>query len=214
MPRQYYSPAEHATLAAFYPSATRAEVLAALPGRSWHGITMVASANKIRRNTIWSAAEVALLLAEYPLHGAVAVGKMLGKTQLAVIRKAYNLGLKREHASPELRKALKSARAILRYNRLAAERPPRPARVRRPPPVKAPRLVVVKAKPVLLAKPRPMLPNLNAAKQTRKRTEKAATAAVEITAEQIRRLDYSHPGRIAYMLNGVAGWQQWQSEQS
>lgn len=50
----------------------------------------------------------------------------------------------------------------------------------------------------------PKTPNLAA--QKAKRADKVGTA-VPVTAEEIRKLPYNHPGRLAYMLNGVRGWE-------
>lgn len=209
-----YTPAERALLTALYPTAPRAEVLAALPRRAWSSIGIVASEMKIRRNIVWSAADVALLRAEYPLQGAVGVGLLLGKCRLSVTRKAFDLGLKRQHSAPEVRKARKAALNAVRYARQQAARPPRPARVRKAPVPRPPRPVVVKAAPLVPVKLRPMLPVLNAAKQGRKRAEQAAKAKMAITAEQVRRYPANHPARHAYAMGGVLGWQQWNAKQA
>ena len=217
MPRQPrlldYTPAERTALAAFYPASPPAEVLAALPGRAWNSITMVASEMRIRRNIFWSAADVAVLRAEYPLRGAAGVAELLGKVREAVTRKAYDMGITRTWLGPEARKARKAITNAARHARLMAERPPLPARIRQAPAPKAVRPVVVKAELLVPVKLRPMLPVLNAAKTGRKRAEQAANARVAITAEQVRRLDYSHPGRMAYLKDGVRGWQAWATTQ-
>ena len=56
-------------------------------------------------------------------------------------------------------------------------------------------------------------PNLNGQKAARKRREEAPQRAAVITADAIRKLPYNHPGRMAYLHNGTAGWQQWQQQQ-
>ena len=213
MPNQHtaYSSAETAWLRAHYATASQAEILAALPGRKWTSLQNYVCKIKASGRqhfipklpvTAWTPANVALLLAHYPAGGSAEVAALTGLTPNAV----------RSEAS----------RRKLRY--VAAAAPKRKLMLPKiKPPVRVPRVKINPAivplkrpdgQPLLAVKRSAGTPNLNVAKEARKRAEEAPRRAVAITADEVRKLPYTHAGRMAYMLNGVAGWQQWQQRQS
>ena len=172
-----YSPAEEATLAALYPSAPRADVLAALPGRTWHSVQIKACQLDIPRVLQWPPEAVAVLRAHYPAHGAAYVARLLGKDPEDITKKASNMHIGRAYApKPAPRKP-----AVLTYR---APVRPVPARI-------------------LSAR----TPVLNAA-ITRKRL--AGRPVVAITAAEVSKLEYNHPGRMAYLKDGARGFASWQ----
>ena len=195
---------QHEYLAAHYATAPKAEVLAMFPGRCWANVMKLGSriggttptARRPYAPKLWTAPADAYLRAHYPTAGARAVSEHLGVTDAQAGARARYLGVPR--IKPV--KPVKVAKA--------------PA-ARNPAPARAPRKLA--PKPALLLTPvklRPSLGNLNASKEARKKAEHAAIANVGITAEAIRKMGYREPARMAYMLGGVAGWQQWKSQQA
>ena len=198
-----YTADELAWLRAHYATAPRAEVLAAVPNRTWTNIRNQAykmrvtgrdkflPANKV---TSWGPENRAVLLAHYPLGGSILVAGLTGLTRTAVRSEANRQGLHYAglNQRPQLPKAAR----------------PQPAP--RVAPAPRPKAVVA---PVPAAKRSGGTPNLDLAKAARKQQEKAAKSAAPITAEAIRQLPANHPARHAYAMGGQRGWQQWNTQQ-
>jgi hypothetical protein len=186
MLRSHYTAAERATIEALYPTALRVDILTALPGRTWNAIGIMAAKMDVRRVPAWTEYHTAMLQEHYPLKGGQFVAELLGIEHYDVTRHAHRLQIKRTWAP------------------------------KKAPVVRVPRPVAVK--PVKVCKPLPMkpapmkTPNLN--KQKALVAVRNAPKPVAITAETVKRLPYSHPGRLAYMLNGAKGWQEWQRTQA
>ena len=196
-----YTVDETAYIRAHYATASRADILAAVPDHAWHSIQKKAAklaatgrpmVVPIKERTSWHPANVALLHALYPTGGTPAVVAATGLTANAVRSHAVRLGL-----------------------RFVAQHPARAPRPYRP--RNTPKVAVVKMArtqrplPPLppIKPPRASTPNVNAA-MSRKRL---AGPVVSITADQIRQLDYNHPARMAYLHGGITGWQQWKAAQ-
>lgn len=199
-----YTPAENDYLRAHYATATRPQILAAVPGRTWTNIVNQASklgasgrppVVPLRDRTSWHPANVALLLALYPTGGAPAVVAATGLTANAVRSHAVRLGL-----------------------RYVAQRPERAARPYRP--RNTPKVAVVK----MARAPRPMpplppvkpprasTPNVNAAMAAKRRAEMPRTTLSEAIARH-KTLRYGQPEHTAFLRDGLVGWQQWQQHQ-
>jgi hypothetical protein len=199
-----YSEAEHALLVAHYPQASRADVLAALPGRTWCSIQGHAIRTQVRRHAYrtkpWTAADVALLQARYATTPTAELAARLGRTAQAVKMCAVRLRLTAERRGPR-------------------QQPPRPPRAKAVKPTKPPKpTLVLKARAAAKPKPKPMAPdpakgkalptpglqtnagtpNLNAAKAARKAAQQAAKRPVVVTAAELSKYDYAHPARQAY----------------
>lgn len=201
--RTPFTPAQTAYVIAHYATATKAELLAMFPGRNWDAVTKLGSrlstttttARRAYASRLWTAPMDAYLRAHYPSVGARAVATHLHVAEGQATARARHLRVARV--------------------RPAAAPKAKPAPVPRKP---YPTGRASRARPVvetpLPVKLRPMLPNLNAAKEARKKSERRVTAAVGITAEQVRKLGPNDPARRAYTLGGVAGWQQWKAQQA
>ena len=197
-----YTPAESAYLRAHYATATRADILAAVPDHTWHSIQKKAAklgatgrppVVPLKDRTSWHPANVALLLALYPTGGAAAVVAATGLTAIAV----------RAHA----------CRLRLRY---VAQRPVRAHRPYRP--RNTPKVAVVKAArpmPPLppVKPPRASTPNVNAAMAAKRRAEMPRTTLSEAIARH-KTLRYGQPEHTAFLCGGLLGWQQWQAKQA
>ena len=189
-----YTSEEKAYLRKHYATSTRAELLAHFPARTWTQLQTVASRWKLptrmvpgRFRSTWTPERLALLCLHYPLTGSTGLPALTGLSAEAVRKEAARQGLR------------------------AAYTP----RVQAAPAPKAPRPPRVKPEGPLLAVRRSSLtPNLNVAKEARRRAEEAPKKSAGITADQIRKMPYSDPQRVAYTLGGVAGWQQWKKQQA
>lgn len=198
-----YTAAENDYLRAHYATATRQQIEAAVPGRTWVAISNQAVRLKatgrplvvpVKERTSWHPANVALLLALYPTGGADAVVAATGLTANAVRNKASRLRLAYVAQYP--------ARAPRPYCPRAPKAVAAP-KVAGPPVARAPRsLPLIKA-------PRVSTPNVNAA-MARKRL---AEPVVSITAFEISKLKPDHEGRQQYSLYGRAGWDKWKAAQ-
>ena len=198
-----YTADELAWLRAHYATAPRAEVLAAVPNRTWTNIQNQAYKMRVTgRNrflppanvTSWGPENRAALVAHYPLGGSALVAGLTGLTRTAVRSEASRQGL--AYVGVSQRPQLPKAARPLPAPRGAA--PPRPKAV---------------LAPVPAAKRSAGTPNLDLAKAARKQQEKAAKSAAPITAEAIRQLPANHPARHAYAMGGQRGWQQWNTQQ-
>lgn len=215
-----YTPAENEWLRAHYATASREAILAAAPGHNWQAIQNQASklgaSGRPKHQpacvTTWTPERVALLRAHYPTGGSAAVAALTGLSCNAIrehasrLRLSYVAGQARAEARQQAHNAAKAAR-ITRAARPAKVRQraaPKPAPTPKP---KAP------AAPVLAVKRSAGTPNLNVQKEARKQKELAPQKAAAVTAEQIRKLPANHPGRHAYSMGGVSGWQQWRQQQ-
>lgn len=229
MPNQHraYSPAETAWLKAHYATATQVEIMEAVPGRSWTNIQNHASKQGAAGRekfvpklavTSWTPAHVAVLLAHYPREGSAAVSALTGLTRVAVRAEAsrrklayVSLGKRPKPAKVAKPKAVKTAKPV-KPRQLMAPKVKPPVRV---PKVKVnPSIVPLRrpdGQPLLAVKRSAGTPNLNLAKEARRRKEEAPVRAALITADEVKKLPYNHPGRMAYCLDGVRGWQRWKA---
>lgn len=194
---------------ALYPSAHKAAVLHALPGRSWNALSLIASRLGLRRSYAWPASAIAALREHYPTQGGPFVARLLGKPVHEVTKKASQLHVLRVRpvATPDMVAARKARRADSQRARIATKRATdfRPA--------SQPKPVAEKPTPLLAVKRSGLTPNLNLQKEARRQKEEAPKRTVAITADEVRKLPYHHGGRMAYMLHGQAGWRQWQQQQ-
>ena len=206
-------------ITANYPATAKAEILAALPGREWMPIQFRAQRLKVRREAgkvldqqIWTPARMAILREFFPLGGAdrVLVEMVLAALQwpaitLSIIQScAYRNGLK------QIREAVNQQHYQREYGRMrrqraAAARGLKPAIVRAPTPARA-----LMIKPL----PRPIgesanTPVLNHRAALKRMTKEQCRAAVSITADAVKKLAANHPGRLAYSINGAAGYSAW-----
>ncbi|HEX8656862.1 MAG TPA: hypothetical protein VF690_04980 [Hymenobacter sp.] len=189
-----WTKAENKALARLYPTATRAKVKAALPGRSWNALGIQALALGLRRRRYWNTNRLKVLADYYPSKGAAYVAQLLDCQPMKVTKQASLQGIVRVYAA-------------------------KPAAVSKPPKVPNP----VKAQPIPRAKPEPKvvepvaqhqparLSNLIAQK-SRKKKKETEDAAVSVTADYIKKLPYAHPERMAYTNGGVRGWQELQQK--
>ena len=198
-----YSSAQNEYLRLNYPTAPQAAILVQFPGRHWKMVQKQASRLKCGQrcpgrtsvSKLWPMRFTDFLRGNYPEFGALPEAAFTGLSVVAVRSRANYLGISFRH----------------RANVPKTAKMPRAPRKAAPP--RAPRAAVPKPDLVLPVKLRPTLTNLNASKEARKKAERAAKAAVGITAEQVRRLGPNDPARRAYTLGGVAGWQQWKAAQ-
>jgi len=202
--RLRYTDQERELIRTLYPCAPVAELLAALPGRSMKALgTEAQSMGLARRAIVWQAADVEYLRTNYPALGPAAVGKHLGYSTRQCISKAFGLGVVYRKPAP-----VKVAKVI---------KPPKPVTVKpaATKATKAPATAVHDPRPKAKNTLRPMhiigaatksdprTPVLNAAKAARLRGERAAKA--ESVSDQLKKLAYDHPARMAYMLNAKHG---------
>jgi len=216
-----YTPAEDAALRALYPSAPRAEVLAALPTRDWKALQRAADRRGISRprrphNAKWEGKPIEMLRARYATEGALLLAAELGFPAAHVRSKAEAEGIihiprqkkrpakKARKRTPAEEKAAREARLQKLYpNRLAAPKVAKPAaKVAKPKP--APKPVVVAPEPV---KRSPATPLLNARAEQRRLADKQQEQKPKpyVTAEQIKALGANHPARWAWTKAAHAG---------
>ena len=89
-----WTSAEDILLAEIYPNGSRATLLAALPGRTERAVRARAQGQGLHRASTWLAADTALIRAQYPVVGAIATARLLGRGVQAVHKKACALGLR------------------------------------------------------------------------------------------------------------------------
>jgi hypothetical protein len=220
-----YSAVEKAALAAHWPVSTRAQVLEALPGRSWDSMRKQAQNQKLRRPDpqAWTPEHEAILREHYPSGGAVEVAKLTGRTLAQCYDKAYRISIRYEgkpgpvanRHRPALRK--KKPREISIRQRLAAERreerlrkllTPKPKPVPAPKVAKAPKAPApVTPKPDPVRPPSARTPNLNAQKNATVAKQKQAAEKPKdyVSADMIRVLPPTHPARVAYTRAAYKG---------
>jgi len=214
-----WTPEELDALKAHYGSSmTRVELGALLPARSWRAIVGKASELRLARGHLWTAAEEALVRTHYPTESAKGLAKRVQRFTPAQIRqKAFLLGI-RATRPPGPPKGSTLSVPRTRNGPTARERRAAEARERRLQKLLAPPPKVAKAaKEKPQAKPLPMpgvqdnarTPILNAAKAARlatERQEKQVRALSQIVSvAELKAVDYSHPARMAYMLNAKHG---------
>ena len=202
-----YSADELAWLRAHYATAPRAEVLAAVPNRTWSNIrnqaykmrvTGRAKFLPVNKVTSWGPENRAALLAHYPLGGSILVAGLTGLTRTAVRSEANRQGL--HYAGLNQRPQAPKAPRPLPAPRVAAA--PRPKAVAAPKPA-----------PVLSAKRGTGTTNLDQAKAARKHREKPRTGLIEAIA-RYKTLHYGEPEHTAFRDGGLLGWQQWNTQQN
>lgn len=201
MANQYprYTAADAAYLRAFYTIATQQQIMRAMPGRSWTNIGNKASRlgcsgrvkiMPVKHISSWHETNLAILRTHYSTQGAAYVAELTGLTLHAVRAAASRNGIRYVAQGPRPRAPRPyRPRTAPKVAAAPVARTPRPL-----PPVKAPRI----GTPVA---------NANAARKRRD------GPIVSITAQEISRLSYSHPARMAYTMGGIAGWNQWKAAQ-
>lgn len=194
-----YSDKECATVRKFWPSATRAELLAALPGRTWNSIQHQARRLYVRRlsrihqgpyKSAWSPEHLELLRAHYPKEGSGYVADLVGRGTGAVTMMAKKLGIRRQWAGP--------------MPRVAKPRPVRAVAVKvaKTPASKASKSALAKQQPEPVAiqpvKRSPVTPVLNARAEARRRAEKEQQTKPKpfVTVDQLKAAP--QPVRWAY----------------
>lgn len=197
-----FTAAQNEYLIAHYATASKAEVLAMFPGRSWanimkRGSRIGSTTNTARRAyapKLWTAPADAYLRAHYPTAGARAVADHLGLTHQQAGARARYLGVSR----------LKSAKAPVEA----------PAPVpRKPYAARAPRVAAPSYAPLLAVKRSALTPVLNVVKEARKRREQPRSGLAEAIARH-KTLAYGCKEHTAFLRDGLAGWQQWKAQQA
>lgn len=189
---RYYTEAERALLRQLYPRASKEDVLAALPSRSFKGISKQAQEMGIARHAIhWCPSEDAYMLAHYSTDGPAAVGAALDRPARQVISHAHKLHLRfRKPAAPKPAPAPKR-------RKVRAAKPTAPKPFVEAPAPQAPKPASIKT------------PVLNAAKAQRIAAEKLDKAKqvklAIVPATEIAKLPYTHPARMAYTVNARHG---------
>jgi len=212
--RVRYTEQERELIRALYPTASVPALLAALPGRTLKALGKEAQDMGLaRRAIVWQPASIDYLRANYAAIGPAGVAQALGLLPRQVKAKACLLKITcRKPAAPKL--------ATVKKVKPAA--PPTPVKAPKgkltPPPALPKALTALpehdprpKSKNTLkplhivgaATKADPRTPVLNASKAIRQRGEKAAKA--ESITEQVKKLPYGHPARMAYMLNAKHG---------
>ena len=194
MPRPTpYTPDELDTLRRLYPDAPESAILAQLPAHGWSAIASKAGQLGIARNCIWPAADLLVLRQHYAAHGAVYLGRLLGKKPEAVQRKAASEGLQRIYT------AVRNERRTARQK--AAPKPARsPKTIRRPLPATNP----FPAMKISAINPS-TLPNLHQQKNKVARSAEAKKFGVIYTSDQIRKMPFDCPVRRAHQFAGDPG---------
>jgi len=179
---------ERLLLAKLYPTAEKAEILAALPKRTWVSIQCQAVKQGLSRPSYiapaWTEAENEIIRVNYPTLYSRGTAQLLpGRSRGATRKQAHLLGIKAINRRPETIRA-KSPKAAPKPKKEAAARKPKPV-VQKPAPA-----------PV---KRSPATPNLNAqaAKQQAKKAE-AARPKEFVTAAEVQALSANHPARWAW----------------
>ena len=191
-----YTAEEKQWLRRHYTTSQRADLLAHFPTRTWESLQALARKQHAtgrqvpgRFRSTWNAERLALLRLHYPRTGSAGLPALTGCTAEAVRKEACKQGLR----APYMPRPATPAKAYV-------PRPPR-ERPQAPP------------GPLLAVRRSAQTPNLNIAKEARRRAEEAPKNAAGITADQIRKMPYNDPQRVAYTLGGVSGWQQWKAAQ-
>lgn len=202
-----YTQAERATITTHYATATRENLLAKLPRRNWDSIRKTASAMGLHRPMpprLWQGVLLEQLRAHYPVEGAQYVADLVGLPVSTVRSAANRLGIKYV-AKGSLPKPPKPPRvAKVKPKKVAKIKPPKP-----PKPIKEP---VQKALPVPGVRERAVsTPNLNA--QKARSIQAKQPRVVPITAEELRKLSYSDPRRMAHLRGGQQGYLDYMKQQ-
>lgn len=91
-----WTPEEEAVLRALYPEGDRDVILAALPGRPWHGIQMRASKLRILRRPTWKPEDDALLRQLWPECAVRTMRQRLRRSWAAIRHRAVDLGITKQ----------------------------------------------------------------------------------------------------------------------
>jgi len=94
--KRAWTPEEDATLRALYPEGRREELLAALPGRPWHGIQTHASKLGVHQKPRWSPEDDALLRSLWPDCGTRTLRKRLRRSWASIVHRAVTLELTKQ----------------------------------------------------------------------------------------------------------------------
>lgn len=193
-----FTPEERAVVTAHYPTATREQIEALLPGRPWNSIRTLAFRLKVRRQvevtspTSWTPEELAILRAEFPRQGSHKVADLLGCSRGRVLLCAKKLKLER---LPRERKPKPMP--------LKAEKPARVAKPKPTPPAKADKQLLVQAQQAARVAPvkrTPAAPTVDVrAEQRRLAAEREAKKPKPyVVAADFAGLGATHPARVAY----------------
>ena len=188
-----WTAAETDALRRLYPTAGRAQLQAALPGRSWNATGLQAAGLGLQRRRYWNAPRLAVLAQHYPARGAAYVAQRLGCPAAKVTKQASLRGIGRVHA----------LQAIFIPKPLNAVK--LPLRPKSPPPPKP------VAEPVAQHQPA-RLTNLIAQKALQKK-KRTAGAARAVSVAYIKSLPYQHPEAHHYRMGGEPAVLQYRAQQ-
>jgi hypothetical protein len=231
-----YSAAEEAALRSLYPTATKAELLAAIPNRKWDDLRKSASRRKLQRprvepSFIWEGYPLEQLHARYVQEGAMQLAVDLRLPVGAVRQKAAQQGLR--HYSglanrPPCKKAVRASEAAARQARLKKLHPgivtsrpkaEKPVKVKPPQPVKEPTQKPLAVKGAA-GSGTPGTPLLNARKDQRLREERKQAKSFSITAA-LQALPPDSEGRRVYTIAarqggqaGITAFLDWKQQQA
>ena len=94
--KHLWTPEEEAVLRTLYPEGDRDVILAALPGRPWHGIQVRASKLRVLRKPAWTPEDDALLRQLWPDCAVRTIRKRLGRSWAAIRHRAVALGITKQ----------------------------------------------------------------------------------------------------------------------
>lgn len=186
-----WSAAENAALTRLYPTAYRAQVEAALPGRSWNAMGLRAAELNLKRRRYWNEARLAVLTAHYPTQGAAYVAQLLDCPVAKVTKQASLRGIVRQSATKPI-PTPKRPRAV------------KPTPAPKPSPKPAP-------EPVAQHQPARLNNLINQKAQLKKK--KTAGAEREVSVAYIKTLPIQHPERLQYSLGGERAVLEYRAQQ-
>lgn len=200
---------EQAQVRALYPVASKTDILATFPTRTWVGIGRYCSKHKIERtcglHADWTEAEYEIVRQGYRRQSREELVAQLGRTWQAIKMAAVRLGLTKSQAEARKEREAKEAAArVARSEKQAAKRKPKKKATVAAKPKPAPKPAVVAPEPV---KRSPSTPILNARVEQRRLADKQREQKPKpyVTAAEIKALGANHPARWAYTRAAHAG---------
>jgi hypothetical protein len=205
-----WTAAEQALFRDLYPRATKQEILAALPRRTWVGLGRYAYKLQVKRTCDgrlpWTDAENEVLREHYNKLSRTDLALKLNRSWQSVKMAATRLGLSKPRALSRQEKEERDAAArMARLQKIEAKQKAKGRKakqravpvVAKPKPKPAPKPVVIAPEPV---KRSPATPILNARVEQRRLADKQREQKPKpfVTADQIRSLSASHPARQAW----------------